>query len=128
MSDIKRYMKEVSSLLNCADKEKAYYLGIIQNNIEEDVDQLSYEEIVQRLGTPEEWVNAHLEARGGETYRKTVGTLKRKANLLKWIVAAIVVLVLAVVIYFYFANESGRSSGGGYGDPSIISSAMESTN
>ena len=82
MSDIKRYMKEVSALLNCADKEKAYYLGIIQNNIEEDVDQLSYEEIVQRLGTPEEWINAHLEARGGETYRKTVGALKRKANLL----------------------------------------------
>ena len=126
MSDIKRYMKEVSSLLNCADKEKAYYLGIIQNNIEEDADQLSYEEIVQRLGTPEEWVNAHLEARGGETYRKTVGALKRKANHLKWILTAIVVLVLAVVIYFYFANDGSRGNGGDYGSPSIIST-METT-
>ena len=127
MRDIKRYMKEVSSLLNCADKEKAYYLDIIQNNIEEDADQLSYGEIVQRLGTPEEWVNAHLEARGGETYRKTVGTLKRKANLLKWIVVVVVLIIVAAIVYICIINEKERGSGGNYDEPLIISTEVSNT-
>lgn len=127
MSDIKRSMKEVSSLLNCADKEKAYYLGIIQNNIEEDADQLSYGEIVQRLGTPEEWVNAHLEARGGETYRKTVGALKRKANLLKWIVVVVVLIIVAAIVYICIINEKERGSGGSYDEPLIISTEVSNT-
>lgn len=121
MSDIKRYMKEVSSLLGCADKEKDYYMTTIQNSFEEDAEKPSYGEIVQRLGTPEEWVNAHLEARGGESYRKNEGALKKRTILLKWIIAVIIVLVLAVIIYFCLANESSRGDGGYYEGPSIIS-------
>lgn len=125
MSEVKRYMNEVASLLNCTDKEKAFYLNTIQNSFAEDADQLSYEEITRRLGTPEEWVNAHLEARGGESYRKNVGALKKKANLLRCIVAIIVLVIISLVVYFIVVNERSRGYSSDYGEPSVVQTTIE---
>ena len=52
MSELKRYMREVSSLLECPDKEKEYYLSTIENEFAEEAEQLSYEELIERLGYP----------------------------------------------------------------------------
>ena len=49
-------------------QRKKYYLSIIENEFAEEADQLSYEELVERLGSPQEWVNAHLDIVGGESY------------------------------------------------------------
>ena len=121
MSDLNKYMHEVSSLLECPDKEKKYYLSIIENDFDDDTDHLSYEELVDRFGSPQEWVDAHLDTTGGEAYENKIATLKKKRKLLTLLVAAIVILITAVMIYICMTNERSRGFKGDYGEPIIIS-------
>ena len=72
MSELKKYMHEVSSLLECSNKEKEYYLSIIKNDFDDEEDQLSYEELVNRLGSPQEWVDSHLDIVGGTGYENKI--------------------------------------------------------
>lgn len=125
MSELKRYVREVSSLLECPEKEKEYYLTIIENSIDDDTAQLGYDELVERLGTPQEWVNAHLETKGGEVYGEKIGELKKTSNLQKWIIVAIILVVIIVFVSFYFWNERSRGRGGYYDDPSVISTEID---
>ena len=124
MSELKRYMQEVSSLLECPEKEKAYYLSIIENEFAEEADALSYEELVKRLGSPQEWVNAQLDIVGGEDYGNKLVSLKKKRKVLTLIVTAIVILIAAVTIYVCATNERSRGFRGEYGDPEIVSTEV----
>jgi len=125
MSELKRYMQEVSALLECPDKEKEYYLSIIRNDFGDEEDQLSYEELVDRLGSPQEWVNAQLDIVGGEDYKNKIANLKKKRKVLTLIVTAVTILIAAVIIYFYVTNEESRGFKGHYGDPIIISTEVQ---
>lgn len=122
MSELKKYVREVSSLLECPEKEKEYYLTIIENSVDDDTEHLDYDELVERLGTPQEWVNAHLDIKGGEVYGEKIGVLKKRSNFQKWIIVAAILVVTAVFVFFYFSNESNRSNGGDYGDPAVLES------
>ena len=125
MSELKRYMREVSSLLECPDKEKEYYLSTIENEFAEEAEQLSYEELIERLGYPQEWVNAHLDILGGESYENKIANLKKKRKLLTLLVTAIVILIAAVTIYICMNNESFRGFKGYYDEPAIISTEVQ---
>lgn len=124
MSELKKYMHEISSLLECPDKEKEYYLSIIESEFGDDADQLSYEELVDCFGSPQEWVNAHLDIVGGESYENKIANLKKKRKVLSLIVTAIVILIAAVTIYICITNENYRGLKGEYGDPIIESTEM----
>lgn len=124
MSELKRYMQEVSALLECPDKEKEYYLSIIRNDFGDEADHLSYEELVDRLGSPQEWVNAQLDIVGGEDYENKIANLKKKRKVLTLIVTAVALLIAAVMIYFYVTNEESRGFRGEYGEPIIESTEM----
>lgn len=121
MNDLKKYMREVSALLECPKKEKKYYLSVIENECAEGADCLSYEELLDRLGSPREWVDAHLEIVGGENYESKVANLKRKRKVLTLIITALVILIAATTIYICIKNERARGFEGDYSDPIIIS-------
>lgn len=102
-------------------QRKKYYLSIIENEFAEEADQLSYEELVERLGSPQEWVNAHLDIVGGESYENKIANLKKKRTFLTLLVTAIVILIVAVTIYIDMPNERFRGFKGDYGEPTIVS-------
>lgn len=39
MSDARKYIREVSSLLECTDTEKEYYLSIIEHSIDAEAEK-----------------------------------------------------------------------------------------
>ena len=127
MSELKRYMQEVSALLECPEKEKEYYLSIIENDFGDEADHLSYEELVDCLGSPQEWVNAQLNIVGGEDYANKIANLKKKRKVLTLIVTAVALLIAAVMIYFYVTNEESRGFKGHYSDPIIISTEVQNS-
>ena len=124
MSEVNRYMGEVASLLECPDKEKDYYLSIIENEFAEEADRLSYGELVDRLGSPQEWANAHLDITGGEAYENKIANLKKKRKMLTLIIIAITLLIAAITIYVCIINRRSRGFKGYYGDPIIESTEM----
>ena len=124
MSELKKYMHEVSSLLECSDKEKEYYLSIIENDFGDEADKLSYEELVDRLGSPQEWVDAHLDIVGGTVYENKITNLKKKRNVLTLIITVVAILIAAITIYICMTNESFRGFKGDYGDPIVESTEM----
>ena len=124
MSELKKYMHEVSSLLECSDKEKEYYLSIIENDFGDEADKLSYEELVDRLGSPQEWVDAHLDIVGGTVYENKIANLKKKRNVLTLIITVVAILIAAITIYICMTNESFRGFKGDYGDPIVESTEM----
>lgn len=121
MSELKKYKHEVSSLLECSDKEKEYYLSIIENDFGDEADKLSYEELVDRLGSPQEWVDAHLDIVGGTVYENKIAKLKKKRNVLTLIITIVALLIAAVTIYICATNDTSRGFKGDYGEPTIIS-------
>ncbi len=125
MSELNRYMGEVASLLECPDKEKEYYLSIIENEFSREADRLSYGELVDRLGSPQEWVNAHLDIMGGEAYENKIADLKKKRKIFTLVIMAIAVLIIAVTIYICMTNENNRGFKGYYGEPIIISTEAQ---
>lgn len=125
MSELQRYLREVSSLLECPDKEKEYYLSIIENELAEEANEISYEELVDRLGSPREWVNAQLDIMGGEAYENKIASLKKKRKVLTLIITAVALLIASVAIYFCTANEEERGYKGDYGEPIIISTEVQ---
>ena len=127
MSELNRYMGEVASLLECPDKEKEYYLSIIENELAEEVDRLNYGELVDRLGSPQEWVNAHLDIMGGEAYENRIADLKKKWRLLILVITAIIILIVAVTVYICIINERNRGFKGYYGEPIIVSTEVQNT-
>lgn len=126
MSELNRYMQEVASLLECSDKEKEYYLSIIENDFGDEADKLSYEELVDRLGSPQEWVDAHLDIVGGTVYENKIANLKKKRNVLTLIITVVAILIAAITIYICMTNESFRGFKGNYGDPIVESTEMPS--
>ncbi len=114
-------MREVSSLLDCSDKEKEYYLSVIQNSVGDDAETCSYEELVERLGTPDEWVSAQMDIKGSDTYGRKVEKLKKRNKLLIFTIVFILLAIVTLFVYFYYANEKSRGYGSEYGEPSIIS-------
>ena len=125
MSELQRYLREVSSLLECPDKEKEYYLSIIENELAEEANEISYEELVDRLGSPREWVNAQLDIMGGEAYENKIASLKKKRKVLTLIITAVALLIASVAICFCSANERSRGFKGYYGDPITISTEVQ---
>ena len=124
MSELKKYMHEVSSLLECSDKEKEYYLSIIENDFGDEADKLSYEELVDRLGSPQEWVDAHLDIVGGTVYENKIANLKKKRNVLTLIITVVAILIAAITIYICINNATSRGFKGDYGEPTIISTVV----
>ena len=125
MSELKKYMHEESSLLECSDKEKEYYLSIIKNDFGDEEDQLSYEELVDRLGSPKEWVDSHLDIVGGTVYEEKIANLKKKRKVLTLIITIVALLIAAVAIYIYIINGNHRGFKGDYEDPIIISTEVQ---
>ena len=127
MSELKKYKHEVSSLLECSDKEKEYYLSIIENDFGDEADKLSYEELVDRLGSPQEWVDAHLDIVGGTVYENKIANLKKKRNVLTLIITVVAILIAAITIYICINNATSRGFKGDYGEPTIISTVVINT-
>ena len=124
MMELKKYKHEVSSLLECSDKEKEYYLSIIENDFGDEADKLSYEELVDRLGSPQEWVDAHLDIVGGTVYENKIANLKKKRNVLTLIITVVAILIAAITIYICINNATSRGFKGDYGEPTIISTVV----
>ena len=125
MSELKKYMHEVSSLLECSNKEKEYYLSIIKNDFDDEEDQLSYAELVNRLGSPQEWVDSHLDIVGGTGYENKIANLKKKRKVLILIITVVALLIAAVTIYICTTNDTSRGFQGHYGEATIISTEVQ---
>ncbi len=62
MSDAAKYMRRVRSCLPGTRKQTAWICEQVCGNLDTDISQLSYTEIVDRLGTPESLAAEQIDA------------------------------------------------------------------
>ena len=94
-----RYKQEVRCLLPYMGKEEKSFLSNFMDNIED----VSYDEIVEEWGTPITVVHAYLE---GQDTEKLMNELTRR-RIIKWVSAAIAVSVMVITsIYCIFLYRS----------------------
>lgn len=94
-TDLKEYYREIEKLLVCQRKQKADFMSALKADIDEyiaTVGQADIENIRAEFGTPEKIAESFLS-------NSDAVTIKRKTDLRKCIVAAVIV---ALVIYFAF--------------------------
>jgi len=109
MSDAAKYMRRVRSCLPGTRKQTAWICEQVRNSLDTDISQLSYAEIVDRLGTPESLAAEQIES-------MPPMEIAEKMRLQNWIkklvlvIAATIIILLAglVVMEYVDARESTR--------------------
>ncbi|MBO4838844.1 MAG: hypothetical protein J5493_05675 [Lachnospiraceae bacterium] len=123
MNGLKQYENEVSGLLDCPQEEKEYYLKGIRESFAPFTDQMTYEQLVKKLGTPEEWVNSLLNITDGQLYVEEIRKKTKRKRILRLFAALAIVLVIGTIAYFIWWNERTRSFEGAYGE--IVIDSLE---
>ena len=111
MSDAAKYMHRVRSCLPGTRKQTAWICEQVCGNLDTDISQLSYTEIVDRLGTPESLAAEQIEA-------MQPMEIAEKMRLQNWIkkvvlaIAATIIILLTglVVVEYVDARKDVRGS------------------
>lgn len=94
-----RYKQEISCLFPYVAKEEKSFLNEFMSNIEE----MSYDEIIEEWGSPVSVVHAYLEE---QDTSKIINELTRRRTI-KWVITAIAVSVITItLIYCIFLYRS----------------------
>ena len=80
--------------------------------------------MVDRLGSPKEWVDSHLDIVGGTVYEVKIANLKKKRKVFALIITVVALLIATVTIYICIINGNQRGFKGDYGDPIVESTEM----
>ncbi len=128
MNGLNRYIRNVSSCLHCAKSEQNYYEGHIRACLGQDADLLCYEEIVHRLGTPEEWVISQAENLDtGKIILKSIHAYK-KVRRFAIIISALFLAFLIGIAWFHSWDLRNRAGGGYTTGPNVISTSVDPDN
>lgn len=125
MSGFNRYIRSISSFLHCTESERQYYADHIEKSLGEDAQSLCYEEIVHRLGTPEEWVVAQVEnLDAGTIILRSVNAYRRmRRNTI--IVLTICLAFIVVCLGLFIWDHNNRFVGGYYSGPVVDSYSLD---
>ncbi len=128
MNGLNRYIRNVSSCLHCAKSEQNYYEGHIRACLGQDADSLCYEEIVHRLGTPEEWVISQAENLDtGKIILKSIHAYK-KVRRFAIIISALFLAFLIGIAWFHSWDLRNRVKTIYTSDPQVISTSIDPDN
>ena len=129
MNGLIRYIRNVSSCLHCAKSEQNYYEGHIRACLGQDADSLCYEEIVHRLGTPEEWVISQAENLDtGKIILKSIHAYKKVRRFAIIISILFLIYIICVTWLFIWDLRQRNSPPGYYSEPEIVSGYNDATN
>ncbi len=111
MSDAAKYMRRVRSCLPGTRKQTAWICEQVCGNLDTDISQLSYAEIIDRLGTPESLAAEQIEA----MQPMEIAEKMRLQNWIKKLVLAVAVTIIIlltglVVVEYVDAREVARGS------------------
>ena len=125
MNGLKQYENEVTALLECPQEEKEFYLRSMRDSFAPFTDQMTYEQLVDKLGMPEEWVSNVLEASGNSLYVQGLKDKAKRKKRLILVVAIVALLMIGIFICFIVINDRTRSYGGVYGEITVISEEID---
>lgn len=97
MSGLRKYQKALRDMLPCSQKEKEYYLSGIEQALGKDAGSLSYEAIIERIGTPEEVAAASIQDMDAKDIAYAMKNRNRIVRLISVLVGA-VLLIWAVAV------------------------------
>ena len=115
MNGLKQYENEVTALLECPQEEKEFYLRSMRDSFAPFTDQMTYEQLVDKLGMPEEWVSNVLEASGNSLYVQGLKDKEKRKKRLILVVAIVALLMIGIFICFI----------GVYGEITVISEEID---
>ena len=126
MKGLSRYIRQVSSCLHCNKSERDYYASHITASLGEDAASLCYEEIVHRLGTPEEWVISQVEnLNAGKVVLKSIHAYKKVRRIAIIITITLLIFLIGVIWFFLWDLRNRAGKTGHYSDPSVISTYID---
>ena len=111
MSDAAKYIRRVRSCLPGTRKQTSWICEQVCDNLDTDISQLSYAEIVDRLGTPESLAAEQIDAMPAREIAEKMRLQNWIKKLVLAIAATIIILLTGLVVVEYVdARKNVRGS------------------
>ncbi len=107
---LRKFERQVSDMLPCSKEVKEGQLEQIRKTLEDRADNISYEEVVEELGAPEEVAAAVIQELDGRDVARSMRTRNR---IVRAVALFLGMLLLIVSILLTVAVIDGHSSVGG---------------
>ena len=107
---LRKFERQVSDMLPCSKEVKEGQLEQIRKSLEDRADNISYEEVVEELGAPEEVAAAVIQELDGRDVARSMRTRNR---IVRAVALFLGMLLLIVSILLTVAVIDGHSSVGG---------------
>ena len=101
MSDAAKYMRRVRSCLPGTRKQTVWICEQVCGNLDTDISQLSYAEIIDRLGTPESLAAEQIEAMQPMEIAEKMRLQNWIKKLVLAVAATIIILLTGLVVMEY---------------------------
>ena len=93
--DIKRYFKECQYLFAYCGKKERKYLNKLKDNIDDGSHELNYDEIVERLGSPQEVIMNYYN-------QEDIYELIKKAKFFRTLRTIFILFLIICTLFFSF--------------------------
>ena len=124
MSGLNRYVRNICFYLHCDSSEHSYYMQHLETTLGSEAQSLCYEEIVNRLGTPEQWIVSQAENLDtGKILLKSIHAYKKMRKIAITISAVFLAFLMAITWFFIWDYHS-RITSSSESDPTIISYSL----
>lgn len=118
--NIKKYMNECKYLFSSYGNQERKYLNKLVENIDDGSHELTYEEIIERLGTPKEVIIEYYN-------QEDIYTLIKKAKFRRFLQKILLILLILITGFLLFQSyiyqktyDEVKNSNDGYFEESII--------
>lgn len=123
MSGLNKYKRKVGQMLPCAAEEKKFVLAEIDRSLGNKANTMSYEDIVEQVGSPETLAASAIQDMEAEEIAAAMKTRNRMIRLIALLVAGIL-LVWAIGVTIALIDSTRHS--GGYGVIGSLSTEIPS--
>lgn len=112
MNALKKYKRRVSDMLPCTKEERKYCLDEIDRSLGKEASSMSYEAIVEELGSPETLAASAIQDMESEDI---AAAMKTRTRLFRWIAILVAGFLLVWALGVTIAlidtmNQSGGTS------------------
>ena len=129
MTGLEKYRQVLFSCLNCPEEEKEYFFShICQSTEADEVESLSYEQLIAVLGTPETVAASRIDQRPAEASLSEVQRIKKSSRRMKRFIILFLTFLVIAVLYFCIWDKKHRGASNEMGPPVFVSSAAEEEN
>jgi len=119
MGGLRKYQNALKDMLPCSKNEKQYYLSRIKQTLGKDAERLSYEAVIERIGTPEEVAASAIQ----DMDAKEIASAMKKRNRLIQLVSILVgaaLLIWAVAVTIALIDSKNQKISYSVIDPITI--------